>query len=501
MSEPKHLMKNIVRKIFQILFSNYFLLIAYIAIVSVVSYNHEAWRDEVDPWLLARDVDLPGLYRYTRNSGHPGLWHIILIPFAKLGFPNFTLSIVHLSFAISTAYLFLFRSTLKKYMVVLLLFGYYFLFEYVVVSRNYALSIFLLFTVAAIYEKRFINPILFGFILFLSANCNIYATIITSGIGLIYFIEIIEQKKYESKVLVGLSLIILGGVVCILQVLPSADRQTSPTNSGMFHMVNSMALPLSMAYSFLPGIVSKRIYWSFLVIPVGFFAFFHVKKIFIFFTWVILLLLFFYTFIFMNGHRHAGFLLITIVLALWIKPYYDTPRKEVIYDSLLDFCMSFIKQPEKLFNLILTISLIVSVRFSFQESLKDIRYSYSNAKEMSEFILENGYDNDKFIISTHKPDNGKTVLYFLKNKKSFYYPSLDSFGSHMWWDKKMSESAALKVEDMVTKTRSEFIGKENILFLSDTELGEDKDHYDLLYFTKKRIEFIKDENFFLYKLK
>lgn len=495
-------MKNITSKLFQFLSSNSFLLILYFILVSYVAMHHEVWRDEADSWLVARDISVSGLFQFTRNSGHPSLWYWVLIPFAKLGFPNYTLAVIHIFFATATVYLMLFHSTLPRYIVVLLIFGYYFFFEYAVVSRNYALSNFLLFSIATMYQKRFEKPILFGFILLLLANCNIYATILTSGIGLIFFIEIIEQKKYESKVLTGLSLIILGGILCVLQVLPSDDRQASPTNSGIFHMINSMALPLSIVYSFTPGIVSKRAFFGFLILPIAFIAFYPVKKVFIFFVWVISIICLFFTLIYMGGHRHAGFLLLTLIFALWIKPFYQTNSiSEKVYESLSDYSLSFFKEPEKLLQVALTISLILSVKFSLQESKKEIKYSFSNAKEMSQYILANGYDDEKYTISTHNPDRGKTILYFLKNKKTLYYPALDSFGSHMWWNKKMSQAGLLEMDDMVEKTRKEFSGKDNILFLSDTLLKEDNERYELIYATTSRIEFVKDENFYLYKLK
>ena len=65
----------------------------------------------------------------------------------------------------------------------------------------------------------------------------------------------------------------------------------------------------------------------------------------------------------------------------------------------------------------------------------------------------------------------------------------------------MSNAVKLKVQDMLPKTREKFAGKENILFLSDTELKENKEEYDLLYKTQRRNEFVRDEEFFLYKLK
>ncbi|MBP7284171.1 MAG: hypothetical protein KBA66_21480 [Leptospiraceae bacterium] len=489
-------MKNIAQRILHLLLNNYFLLFLYILLVSYVTIHHEVWRDEADSWLVARDISYSGLFQFTRNSGHPSFWYWILIPFAKFDFPYYTLSIIHLSLAIAVVYLILFHSTLNKYLVILLIFGYYFFFEYAVVARNYALSNFLLFLIAAIYKKRFEKPILFGMLLFLLANANMYATIIASGIGLLYLIEIIEEKKYTSNIMLGFSLIVLGGIACLAQVYPSNDRQVSPTDSGLFFVINYNAIFLATAHAFAPGVMSLLALFSLVLFPVSLVFFYRTKKVFIFFIWVICILFFFFTFIYMGGYRHAGFLLMTLIFSLWIKPYYEIEKEsEVIYDSLFSYVIS------KLFYILFIISLLFSLRFSYKESKKEILYSYSNAKEMSEYILANGYDSDDYIIVAHNLDRGKTILYYLKNKKTFYYPALDSFGSYMLWDKKMSNAVKLKVQDMLPKTREKFAGKENILFLSDTELKENKEEYDLLYKTQRRNEFVRDEEFFLYKLK
>jgi hypothetical protein len=203
----------------------------------------------------------------------------------------------------------------------------------------------------------------------------------------------------------------------------------------------------------------------------------------------------------MNGYKHAGFLLLTLIFSLWIKPYYETNSKsETIFDSLSDYLISFFKEPEKLLNVLLTISLLLSVRFSYQESKKDIRYSYSNAKEMANFIISHKLDDKKYSISAHSADKGKTVLYYLQNQKQFYYPGLDSYGSHMWWNKKMGIGEKCSLETAFLRTKEKFIDKENILFLSDKPLKESSSGYELLYYTKSRNEFVKDEEFFLYEL-
>ena len=49
---------------------------------------HEPWFDEALAWLIARDSSIYEILFVTPHyEGHPSLWHLILVPFAKLGAP------------------------------------------------------------------------------------------------------------------------------------------------------------------------------------------------------------------------------------------------------------------------------------------------------------------------------------------------------------------------------------------------------------------------------
>jgi hypothetical protein len=61
--------------------------VAQLAILIVVAAHHEAWRDEADVWLFARDA-APGEWRnFFQHSGSPPLWHLLVMPLARAGLP------------------------------------------------------------------------------------------------------------------------------------------------------------------------------------------------------------------------------------------------------------------------------------------------------------------------------------------------------------------------------------------------------------------------------
>lgn len=484
---------------YSFLSNKYFLILVYFILTSVTAFKHELWRDEADVWLFARDTNFTGFFEYLSNSGHPGLWHLLLLPFAKLNFPNYTIQILHLSIAAASVYLLLSYSKFPKYILILLVFNYYLLYEYAIICRNYAIGVFLLFAIAALYPKRFERPILYCFLIFLLCNTNLYCSIISSGIALIYFLEMIQEKKFSKSTLLGFCLTLVGAIVLLIQVFPNPD---SGEHKEIFaSMRNSMAVPISIIYSFSPGAlkINYLILPGFIIICLSLIHFFRTKMVFIFLVWSLSLLFLFYSFIYIRSYRHAGFVFFSFLFAYWIRAYYRSDEdtgKEIAFHSLKEY----LRKPLVLLNVFLVLSLLTSTKFAFQEIRKDILFSYSNAKEMAEFMIANKYDSTKNTVVAHGADSGKTVLFYLKNTKEFYYPGIDSFGSYNHWDKKAWNSERIKLEEAFLIAKEKFKDRSDTLFLTGTPLSDTVKAGELLYQTSKRNEFIKEEEYYLYRL-
>ena len=61
-------------------------LALYVGFNFVLLTRHEMWRDEINVWLIGRDLSLTELFREIGYQGHPCLWYLLIMPFAKLGF-------------------------------------------------------------------------------------------------------------------------------------------------------------------------------------------------------------------------------------------------------------------------------------------------------------------------------------------------------------------------------------------------------------------------------
>ena len=66
-------------------FAETIILILYASAVLVIMYFHEPWFDEAQAWLIAQDASLVELLTsITHYEGHPPIWFLALMPFAKL---------------------------------------------------------------------------------------------------------------------------------------------------------------------------------------------------------------------------------------------------------------------------------------------------------------------------------------------------------------------------------------------------------------------------------
>ncbi len=125
--------------------------------------HHEMWRDELQAWTLARDSSsLAELWQNMLTEGHPMLWHTLLFVVARFTRNPVGMQCLHWLISVVSVYLFVRFSPFTKFQKVLFCFGYYPLYEYGVISRNYSLCMLLLFVFCILVQRRPRNYIALG---------------------------------------------------------------------------------------------------------------------------------------------------------------------------------------------------------------------------------------------------------------------------------------------------------------------------------------------------
>ena len=131
------------------------LCVFYLTFLIWMHAHHEMWRDEVHAWTLARLAHGFGdLVTGDRvYEGHPPLWFWYLHVWTWFVKAAEGIQIATIAAATTAAVLLARFAPFPRYLKVLLLFSYYFGYEYTVISRNYVLGWLLVCLFCAVYHQ------------------------------------------------------------------------------------------------------------------------------------------------------------------------------------------------------------------------------------------------------------------------------------------------------------------------------------------------------------
>lgn len=178
------------------------LFAGYLAFNGILFAGHELWRDEANVWLIARELAPIQLFREIRYQGHPCLWYLLVMPFAKLGFPFKTISALSFLIMAFGAGIFAFRAPFHPITKAVCLLSPIFSYYYPVVARNYCLIALLLILLAHFYPKRNERPWLYGLLLGLLVQADTIALATAGLISLMWLYEGISESIKNRQITV-----------------------------------------------------------------------------------------------------------------------------------------------------------------------------------------------------------------------------------------------------------------------------------------------------------
>jgi len=204
--------------------NKYVLLLAllYFAVSLVGIIHHELWLDESQHWLLARDSDsIAGLIRNTKYEGHPVLWDLMLFVITRFTSNPFWMQFLHILISAATIIIFLRKAPFDWVFKMLFIFGYFMVFEYNVISRNYMPGVLFLFLACSVYPERKGRFPLFCLYLAFAANVHLIFSLIAFALFFTTVVEFISEKENLKSRLVVLGLLTfsIGIMLLAIQIL------------------------------------------------------------------------------------------------------------------------------------------------------------------------------------------------------------------------------------------------------------------------------------------
>lgn len=320
--------------------SNSGILLLYLCVVVFAMHDHELWGDEFHSWNIVKGShSIWELFHNIRYEGHPPFWYCFLFFFTQFSHSLFYLKVAQFIFVALMAIVLLFFSPFSRIQKILLLSGYYFIFEYAVLARNYMPAVFFAFCIAAIYYMNVrYKTLIYYLLLFTLSNVHLLGLLLAMSIHAGFcFEKNFAKRSVALHILIGL-LVILPAVYFIL---PPSDSQMN------FEFWKSQ-WTLSRLYLFVTVIVKSLFplqewfnqhWWNtsfildndsihFRIIGVGilvcllsmiYFGTRKSKSAFVILG-VNLLLTFFLSFIFpLNTTRYVGFVFVGFVVAAWFS--------------------------------------------------------------------------------------------------------------------------------------------------------------------------------------
>lgn len=216
-------------------------LVIYGIASAVGLHFHELFLDEAHHFLVSRDSSsLRELYYNLRFDGHPRLWGVLLFLITHYVTASPAgMQVLQWLFAMAAAFVFLRYGPFLRWTKLLILAGYYLIFEYDLLSRNYAIGIWLLFLCCHLLRDPRKNAWWIGTLVFLMCNVHLFFAMASAGILLFVLVDFIERRRdthvaddpvFRRPRAIGrfsglVGLIAAGLLAALIQVrVPSADN-------------------------------------------------------------------------------------------------------------------------------------------------------------------------------------------------------------------------------------------------------------------------------------
>lgn len=370
------------------------LFLLYILVAGYTMLHHEPWLDELHSWNIAKgSTSYSNLIWNRRFEGHPPLWHTVLWLISRCTHQLIYVQLVQLLIAAAVVFLVLFYAPLPLSIRALIPFGYYFLFEYAILSRNYGLGILLALAICIILHRSFrYRLVLYYGLLFLLSNTHLVTLVLAASLHLYFLLLRLEQGDNRRYI----ALHFLAGALVLFPALYFIAPPSNGENNTAFWIRTWKKDQLALALQApLRAFVPMPAWWEYhfwnkpflfewqarfrflrFITPVAsmgctVLACYLLKKnrkSLLFFLCNVLLTLAVGIIFPLSTQRYVGFIFIGFILALWLFGLQASPDK----------------RRSRIIVVLLGIQLIAGAFIT----VKDIRLPFANAYQVNALIGE-----------------------------------------------------------------------------------------------------------------
>lgn len=460
---------------------------------------HEPWRDETEAWMIARDSgSFSDLYQNMRYQGHPMLWHIGLFLISRFTTDPLAMQIYHLLIISVAVYLFMRYSPFPVWFRSLFPFGYYFFFEYGVISRNYAPAV-LLFILFAIWFHR--KPWLSALCLGLSMHTNAYAFMGASGLALglwafPFMRQLFVQRKTNKSIMLCLGIVAVFGILSLKGMIPPDDAVYKPKkiewgspkdflehSGSVFWSAASMQRFWRISFWNARLFYDTNIITIYSIILLGFIMMYMLKKPehrIAFMAFSVFIVLFNHLVYPTSAFRHWGMWFFSFITLIWIRGFDGVSFKTWM--------------PEKAFwTGILSLHLFSGI----SARVYDVFMPFSGGREVAKYIKSHHLDSSLIIGN---PDYASSTACGFLGGKKLYYPEKQKYGTFMVWDTLKKSYPDCRELELLCRDEMKRTGRNSAILIDAYKLTRPWKYarYEELYYSGSVLA--SEEDLHIYKI-
>lgn len=479
---------------------NKYIVYGFFAILAVIIFYqtsiHVMWRDELQTWLVAKESSsLFDLYRNTRYEGHPLLWHLILWASSKITDNPNSIKVINSLFSITSCYLIIRYGRFPLVTRLLLAFGYYFSFEYAIISRCYGIAVLLAVILASFSEKLIRKPLVIGIVLGLMANTSTYGILLSTSFYVFYLIVYLKDKPTLTINVTKLTVpYLLISLFSIFTLLPQKDAAYLTPND-IPYIFRALFSFDDLTFSLIPIPALNMHFWNSniimssinnkiavlaIAILLQYFIIRSFKKnypLLICYLYCFLMILAFKSIIYNGFLRHSGTLFVFLVVLVWMN--------NVLADVPIHNLKHY-KTGNLVFMLLVGCNLIAGGIAHYYHA----RYTFSGSLSTANFIRKN-YSN---AVLVGDQDYQMTPVAGYLNIK-IYSPNNASAKSYVTWNRERLDNDNNDLFDYIDIIKKRY--RNDRILLLTTGMRSDV-RSKLVYSVPKTT--IGDENYFVYEI-
>lgn len=450
-------------------------------------FFHEPWRDEYQSLMIVRESgSLSDLLWRSRYEGHPAAWYIILYALKPLGHDVFFAQLVHVLIMTATAWLILRHVPMAFAWRVAIVFGYFFLYEYTVFFRNYALTMLLLVGILALLTRppapRMVPA---AILLALLPHVSIYSLFVAVALALVMLWCVVDKPGLISRIKL-VALVLLFAVSCVLAYLQI--RQPSDTDFYAGFLFSKLSFLRALGFTwdtFLPIPDLSPAFWGKNVLN-GLLDDFHInivsavkllpslvlwlfavaalrgsKYALTFFLLLSGMVIALTTTKYFGSIRHHGFVFVGFLAAMWIAHAMPSNVPALLQGRFMDALaarrMAFLK-----------VVLVTQVAAAVVAAWFELRYDFSAGYHVAEYLEEHGLE-DRFIVADR--DYCTSVVAGVM-ERPLYYASSGKLATYLEWDAIRRDS--MPVEALLDTFTLVLLREPDALLLTSEPLPEEE---------------------------